>query len=364
MILEIFCERFHFAHSVCIPHHRRDHTVSSRTFYVSFHDILRLDHDVATHWRHNRQHQFLSTHLVLLDHAASLAADASFALLAASAWLLVSSGPSWAAATIVATDGCPPADETRCRSFHLSHTPLRCRARSLCQRLNRQICFWATLEFAAVTPSDIRITVILLMHISDPYEQSNVVSPGVPLFSDPRLLEGGTPPIGCSPRPIPMVQQLACYGPPFDWSLPPNHPVIRQSGACPPFDRSLRSNLPDSPGLTQPLEAMSGPPELPQLLRPMLLARVVPPVAHLSCSDALSALLAMRSGHLVSAATRHPSQSLESPHFASSTPRLIRNQRALSSLSSWSERSLEHSPRKLRSLVRPATSHPSQLACV
>ena len=95
--------------------------------------------------------------------SSSLAADASFALLAASACLIASSGPSRAAATLVATDGCSPADETRCsvarnfcwprcRSSHMSHSPLRCRARSLCQRLNRQI-YSATLEFAAVTPA-------------------------------------------------------------------------------------------------------------------------------------------------------------------------------------------------------------------
>ena len=90
-----------------------------------------------------------------------------------------------------------------------------------------------------------------------------------------------------------MVLQLECYRLPFDRSLPSNHPVIRQSRARPPFDRSLRSNLElDVISVVRHtrfghlfiltllgclMQAMPGPPEPPQLLRPMPLARVAPP---------------------------------------------------------------------------------------
>ena len=67
----------------------------------------------------------------------------------------------------------------RCRSSNLLHSPLRCRARSLCQRLNHQI-----------TSSDLRITVISLMHIFDPSVCSHIGSSGTPLSSDPRFLDG------------------------------------------------------------------------------------------------------------------------------------------------------------------------------
>ena len=53
-----------------------------------------------------------------LTFLAVLAAGASLALLAAGAWLIASSGPSWAASTLVATDGCPPAGDTRCSTAY------------------------------------------------------------------------------------------------------------------------------------------------------------------------------------------------------------------------------------------------------
>ena len=262
----------------------------------------------------------------------SLAADASFALLAANACFITSSGPSQAASTLAATNGCSPADETRCSvAYNLcgptlpfiqlvaqsatmprskpmstaespkSHRnrfgyPNPATRRSLSSR-------WRTFSERLQTPA------------SRPQE---VILPLILAFSTVEH-----PPIGS--RPIPVVLQLAWYRLPFDWLLPSNLPEVSQLGAW----RSQRC--------------------LPSWAVSALAAGA----AGASRSSAVRSLCWPASSHIIAtlmrcrhsspwrldtsspdAATRHPSQSLENPHFASSTSRLLQNQRALSSLGS------------------------------
>ena len=83
----------------------------------------------------------------------------------------------------------------RCRSSNLSHSPLRCGARNLCQRLDHQIRIQtssATLSLADTKSSDLKITIIPLMHIFDTSTCSSIASSGSPPSSVPRFLDGGT----------------------------------------------------------------------------------------------------------------------------------------------------------------------------
>ena len=120
-----------FAHSVCIPHHRRDHTLSSRTSYASFHDILGLDHDDATQWKSNQQHWFLFTYLVLLNHIR------------------------------VARSTRQQTISSHCLQQALVSEPHPGPLESLQLSLPQKDCF------PTATCSNLRITVISLMHISD-----------------------------------------------------------------------------------------------------------------------------------------------------------------------------------------------------
>ena len=134
------------------------------------------------------------------------------------------------------------------------------------------------------------------------------------------------PPIGCSPRPIPVVLQLAPTTTSVEFSRSISTRGLTFLALF--VTHTLPSLRPDFPGLTQP--------ELLQLLLPMPLARVAPPphafvgrvVAHRSNSDAFSALLAMRSRHLFSRSLHTTSLTIfGNPKFASSAPRLIQNEK-------------------------------------
>ena len=142
--------------------------IPSRTFYASFHDILRLDRDDAAQWRSNQQHWFLhpsgssltcprlsrqtppsccsqlalpsrcSQHTLLLhcsqQAVVSLPHPGPTELLQPLLPQMVVLLPTRLAAPSHATSPGPHR-----RSSNLSRGPRRCHARIPCQRLNHQI---------------------------------------------------------------------------------------------------------------------------------------------------------------------------------------------------------------------------------
>ena len=242
--------------------------------------------------RPNRQHWFLSTHLVVLDHVRVARSRRLYRAARNKRFFRVAHSKRLSHCLIWALLGrrkllLPQTVRSPCRQrlaapSHTSSAGPHCRSSnqsqwsatmprsnpvSTAESPNRFLQNnSATFKFAEVTPSDMGITVISLMHISDASACSSIAPSGSPPSSGPRFLDGGTP----SDR---LLTSADTSGPP--------------TGVLP------------SPGLTQPLQAMPGPPELPKLLRPMLLARVVPPPLRSLCWPASSHITAalMRSRH-------------------------------------------------------------------
>ena len=195
--------------------------------------------------------------------SALLAADASLALLAANARLIASSGPSWAAWVLVAKDGCSPAAARNLCWLPLSFiqpvtrsTSPRSKPTSTTAPLDLFLQKnSATLPLAEVTPSNLRITVITLMTHFQPVRtlQRRVLRSS-------SFLDGGTPSI--------RLLTSRFHNPGLDvlsvaWNRRFSHLFVSTLlGNLNPCKRCL-------------------PPELPQLLRPMQLARVALPT--LSC---------------------------------------------------------------------------------